>query len=168
MKQAILSTLIFLFLACKEQKHAPDILKEAQVAEKVDSTVKQIVENHMMDTAGEYSSPVKILSAKLVEEEYSTRKDVFLRFKNVSAKKIGGIRFEWYAVNAFGEPADMNDPVYAGRSAGNYDRDLRPGKIDEGQWNTDSRDAKKILKVRAYEVAFDDGSIWKLSEYKKN
>lgn len=48
-------------------------------------------------------APVKVLSARPVEKEYSNYKDIRLSWKNVSNKTISAIKFRWSGINAFGE-----------------------------------------------------------------
>jgi len=105
--------------------------------------------------------PVKILSAKPVEQEYSNYKDIRLSWKNISKKTISAIRFKWKGENAFGEPADMG--VKTGEGGGFSDDKLRPGKSDYGEWSILSRDLKKVTKAWVYEVAFEDGTKWELN-----
>ena len=113
------------------------------------------------DTAGLYLSPVKILFAKFVTEEYSKFRGIRLSYKNVGRKKISAIRFRWYGENSFNEPADMS---YLGKGwGGGVSEDpLRPGATDYGIWSNLSRDGKKILIAYPFEVAFDDGTTWLL------
>lgn len=113
------------------------------------------------DTGGLYLAPVKVLSAKFVEEEYSNYKNVRLSFKNTSNKKISAIRFKWYGENAFNEPADMTG-IVDGWGGGFTDDGLRAGATDYATWNVYSKDGKKILIAYPYEVAFDDGTKWEL------
>ena len=92
-------------------------------------------------------SPVKIISAKFVQEEYSNYKSVRLVWKNISNKKIAGIKFSWTGTNAFGEPADVGAGAY--------------GSIGGAIL---SRDGKTITKAWVTEVAFVDGSKWKVNQ----
>lgn len=114
------------------------------------------------DTVGLYKSPIKVTSSSLVKKEYSNYKDIRLTYKNVSNKPVSGIRFEWYGENAFGEPADMGSSFNSGEGRGFTDETLRPGKSTYGEWSILSRDAKKILYARPYEVVYSDGTKWKL------
>lgn len=114
------------------------------------------------DTLGLYKAPVKVINAKFVTQEYSNYKDVSLKYKNVSQKKISAIRFKWYGENAFNEPADMGS-LDNGWGNGFTDDLLRPGVTESGVWSVLSKDGKKILIAYPYEVAFEDGSIWKLA-----
>jgi len=109
------------------------------------------------------SWPVKILSAKLIKQEYSNLKNIRLSWKNISSKKIEGIRFRWYGLNAFGEPADMGSysPYGKGFGSGFTDESLLPGKISYGSWNILSNDGKKVSAAWPYEVVFEDGTTWK-------
>jgi hypothetical protein len=115
------------------------------------------------DTGGLYLAPVKVLTAKFVTKEYSSYKDISLRYKNINSKIISGIKFKWYGENAFNEPADMGG-LLEGWGGGFTDNALRPGSIDNGEWSILSRDGKKILIAYPYEVIFKDGTKWKLNQ----
>lgn len=115
------------------------------------------------DTAGLYLAPVKVLSAKFVTKEYSNYKDISLSWKNVSSKKISAIKFKWYGINAFNEPADMGG-LQEGWGSGFSDDGLRAGGTDYGTWSILSKDGKKVLIAYPYEVAFDDGTKWELNQ----
>jgi hypothetical protein len=125
---------------------------------------KRLADQVYGDTIGVYKSPVKVLKSRMVKEEYSRFRDIELTFKNVSDKKIVGIRFSWKGVNAFGEPADMGNSLAEGYGSGFTDTPLRPGKTTTAKWSILSRDGKKVLYAWAYEVAFEDGTVWKLKK----
>ena len=96
-----------------------------EVIRRSDSATQAVIKNALFDTAGISQAPVKVLSAKLVKQEYSNRKDIRLAWKNVSGNKIAAIRFKWYGLNAFGEPADMGATgVIKGMGGGLADRSL--------------------------------------------
>lgn len=132
------------------------------IARRTDSATQAVIKDALFDTAGISQAPVKVLSAKLVKQEYSNRKDIRLAWKNVSGNKIAAIRFKWYGLNAFGEPADMGSSgIIKGMGGGLADRSLAPGKTDSGEWSIMSNDGKKIVLAWPYEVAFEDGTKWK-------
>jgi len=114
------------------------------------------------DTGGLYLAPVKVLSARFVEREYSNYKDISLRYKNVSNKRVSAIRFKWYGVNAFNEPADVGGVMNNGWGGGFDDEGLGAGNTNSNNWNVLSKDGKKILIAFPYEVAFADGTKWEL------
>ena len=114
------------------------------------------------DTGGLYLSPIKVLSARFVAREYSNYKDVSLRFKNVSNKRVSAIKFKWYGQNAFNEPADAGNSILKGWGAGFTDSELGIGSITYGTFEILSKDGKKILIAYPYEVAFTDGTKWEL------
>ena len=114
------------------------------------------------DTAGLYLSPIKVISARFVEKEYSNYKDVSVRYKNVSNKKVSAIRFKWYGENAFNEPADVGGLYRNGWGGGFDDEGLSVGRTTSSVWNILSKDGKKILIAYPYEVAFADGTKWEL------
>jgi hypothetical protein len=133
----------------------------------VEATLTQIREEKhgegaKYDTGGLYLAPVKVLSAKFVSKEYSSYKDIALRYKNVSQKVITAIRFKWYGKNAFDEPADVGG--YNGWGGGFRDEPLSPGATDYSEWSISSRDGKKILIAYPYEVVFEDGTKWLLEK----
>lgn len=112
------------------------------------------------DTTGSYLSPIKVISAKYVEKEYSNYKDVRLSYKNISKKKIAAIRFKWVGINAFGEKAE-------GLSDGGFDDDgIDVNETTSNVWGISSKDGKKITLAYAYEVAFSDGTKWELNKSK--
>lgn len=116
------------------------------------------------DTSRLDDCPVKVISSKFVKREYSNYKDIQLKYKNVSDKKIAAIRFRWYGLDAFGEPADMGSSITEGWGSGSSDDGLNKSAIDYGTWEIMSRNAKKVVIAFAYEVAFDDGTTWKLED----
>jgi hypothetical protein len=116
------------------------------------------------DTGGLYLAPIKVLSARFVVREYSNYKDVSLRFKNVSNKRVSAIRFKWYCENAFNEPADAGNSILKGWGAGFTDSELGIGTTTYGTWEILSKDGKKILIAYPYEVAFTDGTKWELKK----
>lgn len=157
---------LLIFLACQQPATKETELTLAEslaVADKVDSMVKESVYKALFDTIGLHAAPIKIISATLVKEEYSSYRDVRLTFKNVSNKKIQAARFKWYGLNAFNEPANMGRyGMLQGFGGGWMDRALSPGKSLSLEWDVFSNDAKKIVLAWPYEVAFADGTKWEL------
>lgn len=153
-----------------QKKMELDSFSKAKYGESSDAHVKRMVDEGMkkalIDTVGLYKAPVKVLSAKIVKQEYSTYRNVYLRYKNVSGKTISAIKFNWYGVNAFNEPADLGNPVAAGFGAGFTDDVLKPGRSEGSTWDVLSRDAKKIQLAWPIEVSFSDGTNWKLESSK--
>lgn len=127
---------------------------------KVDSIKKQIYSDALLDTVGVSNAPIKVLSAKIVREEYSTYRSIRLAYKNVSGKKISAVRFKWYGTDAFGEPAEMGG-VVDGYGGGVSDDPIKPGGTDAGTWSILSRNVKKVELAWPFEVAFEDGTKWK-------
>lgn len=162
--------LILIFISCNSEESKKlsdsDSLDGKSVGEWKDS-VRQKIELSINestlkeDTASIASSPIKILSAKLIKKEYSNYRDMYVSYKNVSDKKVVAIRFEWYGLNAFDEPADMGNSYLRGFGGGFTDDQLSPGRTDNGTWSILSRDGKKVIKAWATEVVFEDGTKWK-------
>lgn len=161
-----LAILMFYVFGCntgaQSGSHGLTLADTMEVARRTDSATQEVIKSALFDTVGISQAPVKVLSAKLVEREYSNSKDIRLAWKNVSGKDVAAIRFKWYGLNAFGEPADMgNTSILAGFGSGFVDRSLKPGKSDSGNWSIMSKDGKKIVLAWPYEVAFEDGTKWK-------
>lgn len=163
MKYTIIIAL-FLFGCAEKTKTSYEKLKDELKTDSIKKVARERVEKSVTDffsdTTGVYKAPVQVIKYRFVQREYSSYKDVQLTYKNVSNKTISAIRFRWYGENAFGEPADMG--IRDGLGGGFTDERLKAGKTSSGEWNVLSKDGKKILKAWAYEVAFEDGTIWKL------
>lgn len=121
------------------------------------------------DTLGIENAPVKVLSANPVEQDYSNYKNIRLKFKNVSGKNISGIKFRWYGLNVFGDPADMgmgsaSSEFGKGIGAGFTDDLLKAGSSKSSTFGISSSDLKKVIKAWPFEVAFEDGTKWVLKK----
>lgn len=171
MKKLLLFITTIAMLSCKSEHEKRieetqafiDDLKTQQLAEeKVDSLLKSNRKDFYLDTTGIKNSPVKIIKSELVPVTYTNKKNIKLVFKNTSEKPIKAIRFEWYGENAFNEPAEMGSYGTKGEGGGFTDDKLNAGKTDSAEWSIYSDDAKTIIAARPYEVAFSDGTIWKL------
>jgi hypothetical protein len=166
----------FFFISCgpKKESKAEKILRELEINRKVDSTmrsadekIKQDLININWDTIDIQNSGIEITKAEFIKEnEYSNYKSVRLYYKNNSTKNIKAIRFKWYGLNSFNEPADCSNISNPGFGAGYTDIILKSGKSSSGTWSALSRDGDKIVKAWPYEIIYEDGSKWK-SDYKK-
>nr|MBC7612937.1 hypothetical protein [Pseudopedobacter sp.] len=158
---------IFLFSCTNQQKSRANTdsigdQSEEEFRDSAMAAMKEDSNNRIFgDTVGSYKSPIRVLSSKVVKAEYSSYRNVELTFKNYSDKKVTGIKFRWYGVNAFNEPADLGNDLFEGYGDGFTDKEIKPGKTSTLTWEANSRRAKKILKAWAYEVAFNDGTSWK-------
>lgn len=148
----------------KAENESEKHLSEINIKNLSDSIIKSSIKNLYLDSTGMKNSPIVVLAAKLFKEEYSTYKSIRLTYKNVSEKSIDAIRFEWYGENSFGEPADMGNPLNRGLGNGFTDEKLKPNSKTTSEWSILSRDGKKVLMARAYEVVFNDGTKWKLKK----
>lgn len=130
----------------------------------ISETVDKEIANMTWDTVGVSTGPVKIISAKAADNsnEYITDKNIKISYKNVSDKKIVGIRIKWYVTNAFGEPVKDMGGNYDGFGVGLDDSPLGAGKTASGTWDSNSGFTKNV-KAWPIEVAFEDGSKWKSS-----
>ena len=146
------------------EKTIKDLEIEQLAKKTTDSIVKDIQFKVNFDTTGLYTAPVKVLKARLFTEEYSTFRDISLTFKNVSGKKIEGIRFRWYGLNVFGDPADMGTSLFEGFGNGFTDDILYPNQTTSASWDINSGNAKKIVLAWPYEVVFSDGEKWEIGK----
>jgi hypothetical protein len=144
--------------------HNTKFLDSVKLAKEVDDEVKRVIKNALFDTVGLSSAPVKVLTSKFVNQEYSSYKSVRLTWKNISGKRIEAVKFKWYGEDAFGEPAEMGGSVVAGFGGGYDDDPLGPGKTKSGTWEVLSPNGKKIVKAWPIEVVFANGSKWKLNQ----
>lgn len=157
-----------LYLAQREQSESVNyesstFSDDLKVASLVDSAVNASKKKHAYDTTGLSNAPVKVLSAKFTQNEYSSYRDITVSYRNVSQKRIDAIRFKWYGENAFGEPADMGG-VIDGFGGGNTDNPVSPGRTESGTWSIHSRDGKRIVICYPAEVVFSDGTKWDIEK----
>lgn len=134
-------------------------LAEEKIQEPISDTLKQ----NFLNTTNIQNSPVKIISSKLLKNQYSEHKDIELIYKNVSKKKITAIRFEWYCENAFNKPANGKFFFVKGKAEGYTNKALKTKESRSEIWEDFSTDAKTIISARAYFVSFSDGTNWKLN-----
>lgn len=158
--------LVFAFLVGCINKKPVDKVEPStvQLLDSIPEAEKVVEKSELFDTTGLHLSPVKILKAGLIEREYSNYRDISMTYKNVSKKKITGIRFKWFGINAFGEAAAMGDDFFKGMGGGFDDDLLLPGRTKTGSWAILSKDGKKVTMAWPYEVVFLDGSKWKIGE----
>lgn len=146
-----------------EEKAAKEKAKQDSIAISLLFEQQEQNDQSKFDTLGLSKSPIKIISAKLYKRSYSKYRDIQITYKNISDKAIEAIRFEWYGENAFGEPADMGDYSNIGYGYGFTDDKIKPNKTATKYWNIYSKDGKNVVLAWPYEVVFDDGSKWSIS-----
>ena len=153
-----MKTVLFLFIVtliffgCEKEK-SPE--EQAEFNREVSNLLKSTLKEVYLDTTGIANSPIKVISSKIIKEDYSNYRNIRLTYKNVSKKTVEAIRFQWYVENAFGELADE------GKGYGFTEERLKPNRTNSSVWKMLSRDAKKIIMARAYEIVFTDGTKWK-------
>ncbi len=176
-----------LFLSCtnetelKKENQSTGIVKSENFSEETtdlelkirakkitDSLINSVTKSALIDTIGLFTSPIKVIKYKLYQEEYSNYKNISLTYKNVSKKRIEAIRFRWYGIDAFGEPADMGYGIVEGFGGGFDDDALGAGKARTGSWEILSSRAKKIILAWPIEVIFSDGTKWDIRNVDEN
>lgn len=163
---------LLLFISCttkvkKQITKIDEINDSLEIKRMADSMTKETIRGiykNIADSTGASNSPVIVTKARLFKEEYSSSKSIELTYKNVSGKRIAAIKFMWYGINAFGEPADMGG-AFDGLGGGFMDDGINPGAKKTSVWSIYSRDAKKVTSAFVTEIAFADGTKW---EFKKN
>lgn len=168
MKQLITLLFLLIFMSCKEEEKKStekvDKIIESYNAKKfADSSLQALREQTVMDTSGLYMSPIKVIEYSVVESASGSYRNIKAKYKNVSTKRVAAIRFKWYCLNAFGEPADLG-VLSNGIGAGESDTPLKAGASESGIWETLSKDLKTIKVLYPYEVVFDDGEKWELKK----
>lgn len=163
--------LLFLFASCdgknvstfSSSSKTDDDIKDLKNSIRAREMTDSVLKNAFTDTTGVWLAPIKVIKAGFVAKEYSNFKDVSITFKNVSNKRIDAIKFSWYGVDAFGEPADAGSgSIVEGMGGGFTDTPIEPGKQRTSQWSILSSRGKKITKAWPTEVVFADGTKWKL------
>lgn len=171
MKIKVLFLVIVLTASCitKNKKDHFSMKKETksyqvnkQIDPENDLSPADSIKQSFLNTTGCKESPIKIISSKLLKNQYSDHKDIELIYKNVSKKKIDAIRFEWYCENAFNKPANGKFFFIKGKSEGTTNLAINTKQTRSQIWESFSTDAKTIISARAYFVAFSDGTTWKL------
>ena len=165
----------FILGSCNQRPMKSEVQKKAEldsfalktygrnVEDQAKHMTDSIMQKALFDTVGLYKSPVKVIYARLVKKEYSNYKDIELQYKNVSKKTIEGIKFTWYGLNVFGDPADMGNGIVKGFGGGFSDEHLSANHKTTSQWGILSNDGKKVVLAWPIEVVFADGTKWKLN-----
>lgn len=164
----IILNLIFIFSACQNKKQITNLvytptykeIKNEDISAKNKNTRDSIKENFL--NKNDSNNPIKIISSQLFKNEYSNHKDIKIVYKNSTKKNIKAIKLEWYCENSFNEPAHGKFFYIQGKSTEDISELLKAGHISSRIWEDFSTDAYKILKARAYYVAFTDGTTWEL------
>lgn len=157
------STLVAVLLlwSCENNTQSTSKPQLVDTTKKPPNNLNEMLNAAMFDTVGVSTSPVQVLWTKLVTSVQPSYKSIQLTWRNEGSKKVAAIRFKWYGLNAFGEPAEMGGNKVTGFGSGFIDRSLSPGKTDTGTWPIMSKDGKKVVMAWPYEIAFEDGTKWK-------
>lgn len=153
---------VFLFISCSDHVNnivGKDYLDSLNNEKRMDSLVSdRMKEVFLSDTLLISEAPVQITSTKVTFSG-----GIKLKYKNVSDKTITAIKFAWYGIDGFYDPVDLgSNPIGAG--GGYTDETLSIGAYDESYWSTNSDKLKSIIKAWPIEVAFEDGSKWKIKK----
>ena len=135
------------------------VLDSLKIEEDISNKLKEITLSVLWDTVDIKNSGIIMLNAKFVSEYNSGYRDIQLSYKNISGKNIKAVRFRWYGVNAFNEPADCggNEDGFGG---GFDDVLIRKNQTVTNKWSILSADGDKIVKAWPTEIIFTDGTKW--------
>ncbi len=160
MKIISLLIITILFLNCNNPKHiGENYIKNKQLLD-TNSIDTILTQNKIYEEIIKENSDIKIIKARLSKNPYSDHKDIYITFKNLSKKPIKAIKFEWFCINSFDEPANGKYFYGQGRYKEKYVNLIKPGEIQTEHWEDFSTDASKITKIRAYYIVYTDGSKW--------
>jgi len=98
-----------------------------------------------------------------VEGRQDVNQELYYKVTFPDKEQVSAIKFAWYGLTAFGEPAEMGSVVLEGYGGGFDDDILRAGKSSTNTWNISSRNAKKIVIAWRKEVVCEDGTKWEIS-----
>ena len=165
MKFIFCLTITTMLISCGvtlKSKGPNEFLDSFKESNHLDSLVKgRMISIQLDDTIYAADAPILILSAVAIG--YSDDKKVKVVYKNISSKTITGIKLRWFGHNAFNDPADFGE-TYPGVGGGLSTNEIQSGKTDSGTWIISSKDLKKIIKAWPKEVAFADGTNWKVKQ----
>ncbi len=187
MKYSVLLLLIISITACNNNQSQP-AANPSKLSISDSSIVRQI--NNGFDTLGLYLAPIKILEYSFKDKLIDTfdEKDdnlnheghfkryvyVNLKYKNVSSKKIVGLKLKWYFVDKNGNPSDMRrcDSCASGVGEGytgtlsNYPNPekIKIGEIQMNEWFQPTQTGVKIKLIGPTEVEFYDKTKWRLGK----
>lgn len=170
MKKIIVTFIVIILLSCtnkKSNKTTPIIQDDNHIKNTTEINEKEIIDSvkhNFLNTQKSKNSPVKIISFKLLKNQYSDHKDIQLTYKNTTRKNIKAIKFEWYCENVFDKPASGQFFFVKGISRGHTDILLEPRKTTSKIWEDFSTDAHTIIAARAYFVVYTDGTQWELKQ----
>lgn len=170
MKKIIVTFIVIILLSCtnkKSNKTTPIIQDDNHIKNTTEINEKEIIDSvkhNFLNTQKSKNSPVKIISFKLLKNQYSDHKDIQLTYKNTTRKNIKAIKLEWYCENVFDKPASGQFFFVKGISRGHTDIILKSQKTTSKIWEDFSTDAHTIIAARAYFVVYTDGTQWELKQ----
>lgn len=165
MNKFIIFSFLLVFLSCQENSKIENLDERIEAEKRTKELLENAKKEKIFENENfEKQSPIKIISYKITDRN-SRNRGIYIKFKNISKETVKAIKFEWFAENAFNEPAEING-VSDGIGEGFADKIMNPNKTDEGTWAINSTDIDKIVKIRPYLVVFVNGTTWNLKELK--
>lgn len=155
-----ISLSLFLF-SCKsdEEKAKEQYIKDSITIAVMDRMADNMIERNFNNDEIK-KAPVKIISCKYIQDSTSTSKHIEIFYKNVSNKNIVAVRFKWYGLNIYGEPADAGG--MDGFGGGSSEQHVKPNEEVGVTWDIYSRNGNTIKGCRPEVVIFEDGTKWSL------
>ncbi|MFH6968530.1 hypothetical protein [Flavobacterium sp. FlaQc-28] len=174
MKRTLLVFIILTLISCTNKKsNKPEtntsknnLIKPIEGEKEAKPT--DSIKDNFLKTQKNKNSPIKIISATLLKNQYSNHKDIKLTYKNITKKNIKAIKFEWYCENVFDEPASGQFFFVKGVTRKHTESLLKSRETESKIWEDFSTDANIIIAARAYYVVFSDGTKWQLNSKTTN
>lgn len=174
MKKTLLLLVTLTLISCTNKKSSKpetntnknNLIKTNE--EKNEAKPTDSIKDDFLKTQKNKNSPIKIISATLLKNQYSDHKDIKLTYKNITKKSIKAIKFEWYCENAFDKPASGQFFFIKGVTRKHTESFLKSRKTESKIWEDFSTDANIIIAARAYYVIFSDGTKWELNSKTTN
>lgn len=173
----ILSFLIIIvFASCNSSttpaKPIKNLSKWEQLMASLDSVTDKsrldIDPNHF-DTSNIRQSPIEFVSidtghSNIIFSDVRAYDVITFKFRNIGNKTIEGVRLRWYCNDAFGDPALLvsSHSTQMQIGYGQSDDHVSPGSVGVVKWEGDASKIK-VVSAWPYEVAFDDGTVWRIS-----
>lgn len=165
MKKLFSLIFVFAFLSCKQNKSS--IKEKLPVTDTMTAAEEEYmvtVSSVQFDTANIKTSPIQVVKAYYGSRTKYDDERVIIEYKNVTNKTIEAIKFRWYMKDAFGEVLFLTNDILLDFGSGRTDNKVGSGATQEFTWKGLISGTPKHIKAWAYEVAFSDRTIWKITD----
>lgn len=183
---------VFMFVSCNDRTQNDkdkDTITDSSTANKDKSNNGTAMGVTGFDTTGQYDAPIKIVSCSVREKNIDTfdskednlnheghyKRFVYINvnYKNVSTKKVTGVKFMWYVVDKNDSPSDLhcedcNEGVGMGATGSvskyPHNRDVKIGQTITDEWMQPSKSGVKLKLLAPVLVEFYDDTKWNIGK----